>query len=250
VPNVSTRRAQTKEGAIRRIAAAAGVALVAFAALLIVPLAPALAHVARTVGAYHFLVGWGEEPVYAGTRNSVQLILTTSAGRPVNDLGDSLRVEVVYGTQKETLPLELNFDPDSGEGTAGDYRAWLIPTAPGDYTFRFTGTVHGQSVDQSFSSSPTTFDAVQDPSTVEFPVKVPPVQQVASLTQRLASRIAAAQAAERSAKRGANSATTIALVGVIVGALGLVAAIGAWAVAGRRRPMPARPEPASAAPRS
>src|SRR5438270_2392340 len=220
---------------MKRITAGAAVALAAFVTLLVVPAAPALAHEARTVGAYRFVVGWGEEPVYAGTRNSVQLILTTRSGSPVNDLGDSLKVDVVYGSQKEALPLELNFDPDSGEGTPGDYRGWLIPTAAGNYTFHFTGTVRGQTVDQSFTSGPTTFDAVQDPTTVEFPTKVPPVQQVSALTQRLASRISAAQAAERDAKHSADSARTIALVGVIVGALGLIAGGAALVVAGRRR---------------
>src|SRR5436305_9521928 len=185
---------------MKRITVRGAVALAAFVALLVVPAGPALAHEARTVGAYHFLVGWGEEPVYAGTRNSVQLILTTKSGAAVNDLGDSLKVQVIYGSRKASLPLELNFDPDSGEGTPGDYRAWLIPTAAGNYTFHFTGTVRGQAVDQSFSSSPTTFDAVQDPRTVEFPQKVPPLQQVSALTERLSSRVAAAQAAQREAR--------------------------------------------------
>src|SRR5438132_1383468 len=74
-----------------------------------------------------------------------------------------------------------------------------------------------------------------DATTVEFPTKAPPVQQVSALTQRLASRISAAQAAERDAKHSADSARTIALVGVIVGALGLIAGGAALVVAGRRR---------------
>jgi len=220
---------------MKRTTISVAVTLAAFGALLLLPAAPALAHQARTVGAYHFLVGWGEEPVYAGTKNSVQLILTTRSGTPVNDLGDSLKVEVVYGSQKETLPLELNFDPDSGEGTPGDYRAWLIPTAAGNYTFHFTGTIRGQAVDQSFTSGPTTFNAVQDPTAVEFPQKVPPVQQLAALGQRLATRVAVAQSAQREAKASAHSARTVAVTGVIVGALGLAVGIAALAVAGRRR---------------
>src|SRR5881275_467477 len=209
----------------RSIAVVVSSAVALAATMTVMMASPALAHEARTVGGYHFLVGWGEEPVYAGTRNSVQLILTTRDGKPVNDLGDSLKVGVVFGTQKETLPLELNFDPDSGEGTPGDYRAWMIPTAAGNYTFHFTGTIHGQTVDQSFTSSPTTFDAVQDPQTVEFPVKVPPVGQISTLTQRLASRLAAVQSAERRAQGSANSAKTVAAIAIIVGGLGLLIAI-------------------------
>jgi hypothetical protein len=221
---------------MKRSIAAAVATILALAATMTVVLAdPAFAHEARSVGAYHFLVGWGEEPVYAGTRNSVQLILTTKDGKPVNDLGDSLEVEVVFGTQKETLPLELNFDPDSSEGTPGDYRAWLIPTAAGNYTFHFSGAIHGQSVDQSFTSSPTTFDAVQDPGTVEFPVKEPPVGQISALTQRLVSRLAAARSAERRAQDSANSAKTIGTFGVVVGGVGLLIAVAALATAARSR---------------
>ena len=234
----------------RSISATLVLALALAAAMATILASPALAHEARTVGAYHFLVGWGEEPVYVGTRNSVQLILTTKSGTPVNDLGDSLEVEVVFGTQKETLPLELNFDPDAGVGTPGDYRAWLFPTAPGNYTFHFTGTIRGQQVDQSFTSSPTTFDAVQDPQTVEFPAKVPPVAQVASLTQRLASRLAATQAAQHKAQDSASSAKTIGTVGVVVGAIGLLVAIAALAAARRKRIGPVAPAPATTAQRS
>src|SRR6266545_3616700 len=47
-----------------------------------------------------------------------------------------------------------------GDGTPGDYRAWFIRTAPGPYTFHFTGSIKGQKVDEKFTSSPTTFDEV------------------------------------------------------------------------------------------
>src|SRR5437660_11677364 len=96
---------------------------------------PAFAHVERTVGRLKFTVGWGEEPTYAGFRNSVQLILVDSRGKPITDLGDGLKVEVIFSGQTVSLPLETTFDPDSGEGTPGDYRACFIPTRPGDYTF-------------------------------------------------------------------------------------------------------------------
>jgi hypothetical protein len=54
----------------------AAVVAVPLAALLLPLLAsPAAAHEARTVGKYHFVVGFGDEPAYAGEKNSVQLIL-------------------------------------------------------------------------------------------------------------------------------------------------------------------------------
>jgi hypothetical protein len=217
--------------------------IVGLAAILVVGLSgPASAHEEQAVGAYHFVVGWGEEPAYAGVKNSVQLILSTRSGSPVNNLGDSLQVEVVFGTQKMTLPLELNFDPDSGEGVPGDYRAWLIPTSPGDYTFHFTGRIGKQNVDQSFTSGPSTFAPVSDPAQVEFPVKEPPVSQVAALAQRLSTRLQAALAAQKRAQDSADSAKTIGYIGVAVGAVGLM--VGALALAmSRRRVRPVVPQP-------
>ena len=227
---------------MRKRTAASLAAIIGLAALLVVGLSgPASAHEQRKVGAYHFVVGWGEEPAYAGIKNSVQLILSTASGKAVNNLGDSLQVEVIFGSQKMSLPLELNFDPDSGEGMPGDYRAWMIPTSPGDYTFRFTGKVGNQSVDQSFASGPSTFDPVKDPAQVEFPVKEPPVSQVATLAQRLSARLQAAVTAQKRAQDSANTAKTIGYVGIGVGAIGLV--VGAVALAmSRRRAVPIAPQ--------
>ena len=187
--------------------------------------APAAAHVARDVGAYHFLVGWGTEPAYAGQMNSVQLILTVrSTGKPVVALGNSLTVTVIYGAQQMQLPLVPTFDPDTGLGTPGDYRAWLFPTAPGNYTFHFIGAISGQSIDQSFTSSPTTFATVQDPSQVEFPQRVP---SAAELSQRLD-----VQLPRMATSSTASTARTLGIVGLVVGTLGLLVAVAALA---RRR---------------
>jgi hypothetical protein len=202
---------------------------------------PASAHVARTVGAYHFEVGWGDEPTYAGLKNSVQLILTDHAGKPVTNLGDSLKVEVIFGSKKIQLPLETTFDPDTGEGTPGDYRAWLIPTAPGTYTFHFFGTIGKQKVDQRLTSGPTTFDEVADPAGVEFPTKVPTGTDLAQRIDREIPRVNDAIAAvDRRAEDRSGSARTLAIAGIAVGAAGLVAAVAAlfgWRRTARRPSM-------------
>src|SRR5215467_5569214 len=126
--------------------------LMALAAAAAVPVlfiavtaAPASAHVLKTVGPYHLLIGFGSEPTYAGEQNSVFLLLTKAkTGAPVVDegLGDTLMVQVRFGTQSKLLPLVSSFDPDSGQGTRGVYNAYFIPTVPGDYTFHFSGTIH------------------------------------------------------------------------------------------------------------
>jgi len=187
--------------------------------------APAFAHVERTVGKLRLTVGWGEEPTYAGSRNSVQLIVADSKGKPITDLGDSLKVEVIFGSQTVTLPLETTFDPDSGEGTPGDYRAWFIPTRPGDYTFHFTGTYKGQKIDQRFTSSSTTFDPVKDPAEVQFPAKDPSNGDLAARIVGDEARTAAIKSTANSGKSTASIALILSIVGLALGAIGLGAAV-------------------------
>jgi len=204
---------------------------------LLVPLlaAPASAHEERTVGKYHFVVGFGDEPTYAGEKNSVILLLSDANDKPVTDLTDTLKVAVSTGTAE---PLNLSMEPnfEVGEfGTPGDYRAWFIPTTPGAYSFHFTGSIKGQRVDQTFKSGPTTFDEAKDPAEIQYPVKQPTGGQLATRADRETTRINAALAAERDqAKSDAASARTLAIIGLVVGTLGLVAAIVALARA--RRP--------------
>ena len=200
------------------------------ALLLALGAAPASAHEARRIGRYNVEVGFGDEPVYAGEKNSVQLLLHDANDKPVTDLGDTLKVDVSTGdddTPKLSLSMEPNFEA-GGEGTPGDYRAWFIPTAPGPYTFHFTGNIKGQKVDEKFSSSPTTFDEVQDPAQVEFPEKDPTGAQLNARLDRevprLNTALAASQSRANKAEDAAGQARIIAIVGVVVGVLGLAAA--------------------------
>jgi hypothetical protein len=199
--------------------------------LLALGAAPASAHEGRRVGRYEFVVGFGDEPAYAGQKNSVQLILSDAAThKPVVDLGDTLKVDVTAGntdTPKMGMSVEPNFEV--GEfGTPGDYRAFFIPTAAGAYTFHFTGTIKGQQVDQKFTSGPQTFSEVQDPTEVEFPSKDPTTGQLSARvdreTQRLTAAVAASEQRARDANDAAGTARLLAIVGVVVGALGLGAA--------------------------
>jgi hypothetical protein len=226
----------------RRLCAALVAATMA--ALLIPLLAgPAAAHEEKTVGKYHFVVGFGDEPAYAGEKNSVQLILADANDKPVTDLTDTLKVAVTTGSSE---PLELSMEPffEVGEfGTPGDYRAFFIPTAPGSYSFHFTGTIKGQRVDQTFKSGPQTFSDIEDPAQVQYPVKQPTGGQLATRADRETARVDAALTSERDqAKSDAASARTLAIVGLVVGALGLAAGITALA---RGRRSPASPNPAA-----
>lgn len=208
------------------------------AVLALMVTAPASAHETRAGGPVRFVVGWGDEPTYTGVKNSVQVTVSEANGAPVTDLGDTLSVEVIKGDEKATLPLVANFRVGTS-GTPGDYRAWLTPTRPGAYTFRLTGTVRGQKVDETFTSSKTTFNEVEDLTTIAFPAKDPSTGQLATRIDREVPRL---EAALRQAEDRADGARTLALAGVGVGAAGLMAAAAALVVARRRSgsPGPAR----------
>ena len=212
-----------------------GATLSLVAVLATVGATPALAHEERVAGGVQFVVGWGDEPAYTGLKNSVEITVSEADGSPVTDLGDGLKVEVIKGSERVTLPLEANFGGSSG--TPGTYRAWLTPTRPGSYTFHLIGSLRGQSVDESFTSSPTTFDEVEDVANIQFPTKDPSTGQLAARLDReiprIETRTEEVEAALGEADDRVASARTLAVVGVAVGALGLLAAVGALVVARR-----------------
>jgi hypothetical protein len=203
----------------RRIAVAMAT-LVALPALFVALSAgTASAHELKHVGKFNFLVGFGNEPAFLGQQNFVQSFISYAAnGKPVTNIGTSLKVAVEWGKESMNVQLVPSFDPDSGLGTVGEYDAFFFPTALGAYTFHFTGSLQGQKIDVSFTGGPTTFALVTDPTTVQFPDKVPSLPQVA---ERLTAEAPRLQAAESDA----STAKTLGIIGVAVGALGLIVAV-------------------------
>jgi hypothetical protein len=204
------------------------------AVLLVAPLAaPAVAHEEHKVDKYTVEVGFGTEPAYAGVINSVQLIITNNS-KPVTD-AKGLKVAVSTGdSQPKQMALEPYFSDEFG--TPGDYRAFFIPTAPGAYTFKVTGTLGGKKVDQSYTSGKDGFDEVTDPAEVQYPVQQPSGSQLTSRLDRETTRLNAALAAQRAAADDeVAGARRLATIGLVVGALGLLAAVGVGVLALRRR---------------
>jgi hypothetical protein len=213
--------------------------LTAVFAVLVLSAAPALAHEERDVGKYSFRVGFGQEPAYAGVPNSAQLLLFDKSDKPITGLRDELNVEVGFGDQNATYPVEPAFEV--GEfGTPGDYRAWFIPTRAGRYSFHFIGSVNGQKVDETFTSGPKTFDDVEDPTSVEFPVQDPTVGELADRigreVPRLDNSIDEVRSATAVVADDASSASTLAVIALVVGSLGVLVGIVALValVRGRR----------------
>jgi hypothetical protein len=227
------------------IALGAAVLLAALAA------APASAHAEKQAGRYAFVVGFGDEPAYAGQPNSLQVLITRD-GKPATDLAgqlDGLMAHAYYGRKADAkaenamMPLEPHFGDDWG--TPGDYRSFFVPTQAGAYTFELKGKLGNQKINLVIPSGPETFGDVNDPAKAAFPaVKDPTTAQLAQRldreTTRLNGTVAAATAAQRAAEDRADQARLLALGGLLVGVVGLVVGALAW---GRRSATPAaRPD--------
>jgi hypothetical protein len=210
------------------------VAAVVMAVLLVpLPAAPAAAHGEHKVANYTFVVGFGTEPAYAGETNSVQLIISNN-GQPVTNV-KGLKAAVSTG---DAEPKEMALEPYFGQGWGeqGDYRAFFVPTTPGAYTFKVTGTLGGKKIDRSFTSGKDGFDEVTDPAEVQYPVVEPTGSQLTSRMERETARLNAALAAEREAADDeVADARQLATIGLVVGVLGLLTAVGVGVVALRRR---------------
>jgi hypothetical protein len=260
----NARRPGIRARRILPLVATVGVA----AMLLSVMAAPASAHEGRKVGKYELVVGFGDEPAYAGSKNSVQLMVSDASGKPVTDLDVSkVAVHGFYGTKadpalpKIVLPLEPHFGDEWG--TPGDYQSFFVPSAPGRYSFHVHGAINGQKVNQVFTSGPKTFDDVLDPTKTAFPaLKDPSTGQLAQrldrevprLTASVQSVLALSRAAERRADGKLAQARQLAFAGMLLGLIGIVLAGIAMAAArsARRRaqapPVPAPPAPLRADP--
>jgi hypothetical protein len=195
---------------IRALAAASLVLVVAGVFLA----GPASAHERRSVGPYVFVVGFETEPAYVEQPNGASLtIARASDGSPVEGAEKTLKVEVTTGGASKTMDLKRVF------GKPGAYVAQFIPTKTGAYSFQFFGDVDGQPIDEKFESGPGRFNAIQSPNGVQFPVAQPSTGEL--------------QAQVTDARAAADSARTMAIVGIAVGVVGLVAAAAAFML---RRP--------------
>ena len=238
-----------------------GVALAASAIAILLVAGVADAHVVKSFGTYSLALGWVQEPTYVGALNAVQVVIKDPAGKAVTDLDDGdLKVTVTIGGKtSDPLPLLNKFDPDTGLGVPGDYEAPLIPTAPGDYTFHLTGSIHGTSVHETATSSDATFNSAVGATDIQFPNQLPALTDVVTRLDRIDARLAdlpspgtgaaassapaasagptydqldAANAAAANAQSAANQAL---LVGGAIGVLGVITGLAALGVALRGR---------------
>ena len=208
-----------------------GVALSAAALAVLLIAGVADAHVVKTFGPYSVALGWVHEPTYVGEQNAVQVVIKDASGKAVTDLNDGdLKVAISVGGQtSDPLPLLNKFDPDTGLGVPGDYEAAVIPTAPGDYTFHLTGSIHSSAVDETAVSSDATFNSVVGATGIQFPNQLPALTDIVTRLDRIDTRLASPAPAT------ATSDTNALLAGAGIGTLGLLVGLAALALAIRGR---------------
>jgi hypothetical protein len=207
----------------------AAAVVVALSAVLIWP-SVASAHVVKKVGPVDMEIGFGTEPAYTGQPNSVYLLVSDN-GKPVVNLGDSLKVTVSAAGSSVDLPLVPNFEL-GGDGVPGEYRAYFVPSMPGPYTFHLTGKVAATAIDETVTSGPKTFDEVQDLSGATFPsIPYPGNGELATRIQaddaRTKAALAQANISLDGARSQASAARTLAIIGIVVGLAGVAVGVGA-----------------------
>ena len=122
------------------------------AALAVSAVVSVSAHEHRTVAGYSVLVGWRDEPTFTGVRNAIQVFINDAKGNPSDDLGDSLKLWLIYKDNTSApQALQPAFDPDTGMGTQGEYDVAIVPMKAGNLHLPFTGR---SAVRRSTRSSP------------------------------------------------------------------------------------------------
>jgi hypothetical protein len=145
---------------------------------------------------------------------------------PVEGADKTLKVQIRQGASTKEFPLRAVF------GQPGYYVADILPTRAGDYQWTFVGSIGDAQINDTFDTADGKFNAVEAAAGLEFPQALPdPVQTSAAVS---------------GAQADAQSARLLAMVGIGVGVLGLLAAAAVWlsrpriSAAAARRPTAAR----------
>ncbi|MCC7024420.1 MAG: hypothetical protein IT338_16460 [Thermomicrobiales bacterium] len=164
---------------MRRFSALAMISALLLGMTLAVMPRAADAHETRAIGngKYQIVVGFMNEPVYAGDKSGLEFSVSDiskatppagqsdeeGAGTPVEGLDKTLKAEVIFQDQTMELPLTAKWNQPGG------YDSVFFPTKPGDYSFRIYGKIGETDIDETFTSGPETFGPVEDPAPLQFP---------------------------------------------------------------------------------
>ena len=148
----------------------------------------------------------------------------------VEGLHNTLLVEVTHvpSNVSKTMKLRPAYDDP------GHYVADLIPTSPGQYRFRFFGTIEGEQVDLTFDSMAGggDFDDVQPATAIQFPDEVVSARELESAMRGMQTTVGDMQATVGGMQAASldtheedetrdSAALMLAIFGVVLGASGI-----------------------------
>ena len=171
-----------------------------FLALVVAGLATGkvLAHDRVEAGPYLIIIGWRSEPPIVGERNAL-LFEISKDGVPVEGVEGTMDVTVVYAGRTFTG----NLSPTS---TPGRYSVEIFPTVRGQYIVELGGTIEDLAIDATGEP-----EEVLPATVLQFPEASPDAMVMQELIEELTSQLQLAR--------------TLAIAGLAVGVLALVAAL-------------------------
>lgn len=159
---------------------------------------PALAHGQVEVGPYVLVIGWANEPVIVGERNAL-IIQVANDGAPVNGVEATLEAQVLYAGRAFIGNL-------SPTGTPGEYKIEIYPTVRGQYQVQLTGMIGDTPVDETVEP-----EEVLSPEVLQFPEVQPALTDLQNTVDSLQAQL--------------QTAYILAIVGIVLGLLGLGSAV-------------------------
>src|ERR1700704_1617872 len=150
----------------------------------------AFAHERRTIanGKYDVVVGWDVEPAYVDIKNAAGIrIMDAGTTNPVTGADKTLKVQIRQGANTQPFPLRAVF------GQNGYYVADILPTRDGEYQWMFSGSINGDTVNETFDTADGKFNKVEPQAALQFPLALPDPAQSSAAVQAAQADGAAAR---------------------------------------------------------
>ena len=168
----------------------------------------------------------------AGAEFGSRLILGTGGFPRMETLTEAIEAT---GTEMVTVAVR-RIDPGARHSLLDvlhGARVRVLPNTAGDYTFHIFGTVEGTAVDQKFNSADKKFGAIADTASITFPAAPQTAGDALAKIEDLqksvdANTAAIAKMGSSSSDSDSGSSNTLAIIALILGALGL--GVGGFAV--------------------
>ena len=158
-----------------------------------------------------------------GESDSMMAMAKGEAGDAVTGLAETLQVDVAHLATGGLVTLAFR----ESQSIPGRYEATFIPTAVGEYEFRIFGDIEGESVDETFTAGPDTFDTVESADAIQFPNSFRSARQLENAVYGAQDEAAVATDEARRGSNSANIALGLAIVAALAGIAG--AALGGYA---------------------